>query len=146
MTAPVSGYCPTCRSGWIRNRYGAKWDCRQCGARFPEPLPVIERVDVQRSLDRYPAESAFWGTQEGQQALAFAAEHAMRPAVAGQAWAILFAIRKHMPAVPVVPRVGAPVASGRGLSGHLPALFGDGRTVPRGADYNGRMNFHKKGK
>lgn len=39
----------------------------------------MNRTQVQAALDTYPKAAPFWRTPEGQQALAFAAEHGMAP-------------------------------------------------------------------
>ena len=91
MTAPVNGQCPACGSGWIRNRYQTKWECRTCSARFAEPLPVPGLHDVQRALDFHTTDSAYWQTSDGQMVLSFAAQWRLRPSAAGAHWRIRFA-------------------------------------------------------
>lgn len=142
MSAAASGYCPQCRSGWIRPRIKMPWECRSCGHKFDEPLPIIGVARAQRALDAHPAEDAFWGTQDGQQVLEFAALMSMRPKDAGAGWSIRFAIRTHAPAVEVVPIVGQPVAAGTAWAHHQ-QLFGDSRTIPKGARENGGLNYSK---
>ena len=38
-TQPRHGYCPSCKSGYIRHPYKI-WVCKTCGHNFAEPLPL----------------------------------------------------------------------------------------------------------
>lgn len=108
MTTAANGYCPSCRSGRIRKRYKTPWECRGCGHRFVKPVamglpPVIGRVcgvaSSQRALDRYTAQDPFWGSDEGQRILEFAALMNLRPIESDAGWCVRFVIRPQAPSL-----------------------------------------------